>query len=85
MQTAYVAQGFVWANKKQGKQTVRVLESVSPMTFKSAEEAISKAKRFTERFDGAVAIAQQFSDDEVGEFQVLFHSGAVPPQLLGED
>lgn len=44
MQTAYVAQGFVWANKKQGKQTARVLESVSPMTFKSAEEAISKAK-----------------------------------------
>lgn len=85
MQTTYITQGFTWVNKKQGKQTVKVLEVSATFQYNKAQDAIDRAGRLAERMDGAVAVAQEFSEDEIGDFELLFHAGDVPAQLLGLD
>ena len=81
MKTTYVAQAFAYEVKK-GKATKNLL-SEQPMEFKTAEQAISRARRMSDNKDGAVAIAQQYEPEsgELGDFEVLFSAGVLPPGL----
>ena len=84
MKTTYIAQSFAYEVKK-GKATSKLLTE-PPIEFKTAEQAIARAQRMAEAKDGAVAISQQYDEDsgEVGDFEVLFSAGALPPSLSEE-
>lgn len=83
MKTVYYVQTFsLPAGKKKPK-----LSADTPMQCKTAQEAIDKAQRLSDKRLGVIAASQEYDEDtgEYGKFVLLAQYGRVPSEAIGED
>ena len=79
MKTTYIVQPSVLQNIK-GQI---VLKPEKPMQFNYEDDALRRAERMAEKFDGVVAVSQEYDEEsgEMGRTVLLRQIGQVPEDI----
>ena len=79
MKTTYIVQPFAF-QKIKGQN---VLKPETPMQFNYEDDALRRAERMAEKFDGVGAVSQEYDEDsgEMGKTVLLRQRGQVPEDI----